>query len=99
MREAYNQRRRYLKHAFQEMGLPCFEPFGAFYVFPCIKEFGMTSEEFASKLLEEERVAVVPGDAFGASGEGFVRISYAYSLEALKRALERLEHFVSRRRG
>lgn len=99
MREAYNQRRRYLMHAFQEMGLPCFEPFGAFYVFPCIKEFGMTSEEFASKLLEEERVAVVPGDAFGASGEGFVRISYAYSLEALKRALERLEHFVSRRRG
>src|SRR5699024_5363417 len=80
MREAYNQRRRYLMHAFKEMGLPCFEPFGAFYVFPCIKEFGMTSEEFASRLLEEERVAVVPGDAFGACGEGYVRISYAYSL-------------------
>lgn len=98
MREAYNQRRRYLMHAFQEMGLPCFEPFGAFYVFPCIKEFGMTSEEFASRLLEEERVAVVPGDAFGASGEGYIRISYAYSLEALKRALERLAHFVERLR-
>lgn len=98
MRDAYNQRRRYLMHAFQEMGLPCFEPFGAFYVFPCIKEFGMTSEEFASRLLEEERVAVVPGDAFGASGEGYIRISYAYSLEALKRALERLAHFVERLR-
>lgn len=98
MREAYNQRRRYLMHAFKEMGLPCFEPFGAFYVFPCIKEFGMTSEEFASRLLEEERVAVVPGDAFGACGEGYVRISYAYSLEALKRALDRLGDFVGRLR-
>lgn len=98
MREAYNQRRRYLMHAFKEMGLPCFEPFGAFYVFPCIKEFGMTSEEFASRLLDEERVAVVPGDAFGACGEGYVRISYAYSLEALKRALDRLGDFVGRLR-
>ena len=98
MREAYNQRRRYLMHAFKEMGLPCFEPFGAFYVFPCIKEFGMTSEEFASRLLDEERVAVVPGDAFGACGEGYVRISYAYSLEALKRALDRMGDFVGRLR-
>ena len=99
MREAYNQRRRYLMHAFEEMGLPCFEPFGAFYVFPCIKEFGMTSEEFATRLLEEERVAVVPGDAFGDCGEGFLRISYAYSLEDLKVALGRLERFVTRLRG
>lgn len=94
MREAYNQRRRFLLHSFREMGLPCFEPFGAFYVFPCIKEFGMTSEEFATRLLEEQRVAVVPGDAFGASGEGYIRISYAYSLEALKEAVGRLEKFV-----
>lgn len=98
MREAYNQRRRYLMHVFREMGLPCFEPFGAFYVFPCIKEFGMTSEEFATRLLEEERVAVVPGDAFGGSGEGFIRISYAYSLEDLKIALGRLDRFVRRLR-
>ena len=98
MREAYNQRRRFLMHSFQEMGLPCFEPFGAFYVFPCIKEFGMTSEEFATRLLEEERVAVVPGDAFGDCGEGFLRISYAYSLEDLKVALGRLENFVRKLR-
>ena len=96
MREAYNSRRRYLMHAFQEMGLQCFEPFGAFYVFPCIKEFGMTSEEFATKLLEEERVAVVPGSAFGECGEGFLRISYAYSLEDLKIALGRLGKFIQR---
>lgn len=96
MRNAYNGRRRYLMHAFKEMGLPCFEPFGAFYVFPCIKEFGMTSEEFAEKLLAEERVAVVPGSAFGACGEGYLRISYAYSLEDLKIALERLRRFVKR---
>ena len=99
MREAYNQRRRFLMHSFKEMGLPCFEPFGAFYVFPCIKEFGMTSEEFDTRLLEEERVAVVPGDAFGDCGEGFLRISYAYSLEDLKVALGRLERFVSRLRA
>ena len=98
MREAYNQRRRFLLHSFEQMGLPCFEPFGAFYVFPCIKEFGMTSEEFATRLLEEERVAVVPGDAFGESGEGFIRISYAYSLEALKIAIGRLEKFIERLR-
>lgn len=95
MRTAYDQRRRYLMHAFKEMGLSCFEPFGAFYVFPCIKEFGMSSDEFATRLLEEEHVAVVPGSAFGACGEGFVRISYAYSLENLKVAMERLSRFVS----
>jgi aminotransferase len=94
MRTAYNQRRRYLLHAFREMGLTCYEPFGAFYVFPCIKEFGMTSEEFATKFLEEEKVAVVPGTAFGDSGEGYLRISYAYSLENLKLAMGRLERFV-----
>ncbi len=99
MRDAYDQRRRFLLHSFRNMGLPCFEPFGAFYVFPCIKEFGMTSEEFATRLLEEERVAVVPGDAFGASGEGYIRISYAYSLEALKEAMERLGRFVGKLRG
>ena len=87
MREAYNQRRRYLVHAFKEMGLECFEPYGAFYIFPCIKEFGMTSEEFASRFLMEEKVAVVPGTAFGDCGEGFLRISYAYSLENLNEAL------------
>ena len=94
MRTAYDQRRRYLMHAFKEMGLSCFEPFGAFYVFPCIKEFGMSSDEFATRLLVEEHVAVVPGSAFGACGEGFVRISYAYSLENLKAAMERLGRFV-----
>ena len=94
MREAYNQRRRFLMHAFKEMGLECFEPYGAFYVFPCIKEFGMTSEEFATRFLEEEKVAVVPGTAFGDCGEGFLRISYAYSLENLKVALNRMAHFV-----
>ena len=98
MREAYNQRRRYLMHAFQQMGLECFEPYGAFYVFPCIKEFGMTSEEFATRFLEEEKVAVVPGTAFGDSGEGFLRISYAYSLENLKLAIGKLDQFISRLR-
>lgn len=99
MREAYNQRRRYLVHAFKEMKLDCFEPYGAFYVFPCIKEFGMTSEEFANRFLEEEKVAVVPGTAFGDCGEGFLRISYAYSLEDLKVALGKLQNFVSRLRS
>ena len=98
MRESYNQRRRFLMNAFKEMGLECFEPYGAFYVFPSIKEFGMTSEEFAMKFLEEEHVAVVPGTAFGDSGEGFLRISYAYSIENLKRALERLKRFVEKLR-
>lgn len=99
MREAYNQRRRYLLYAFKEMGLKCFEPFGAFYVFPCIKEFGMTSDEFATRFLKEEKVAVVPGTAFGDCGEGFLRISYAYSLENLKVAIGRLADFVGRLRG
>lgn len=99
MREEYNGRRRYLVHRFKEMGLKCFEPYGAFYIFPCIKEFGMTSEEFATRLLEEEKVAVVPGTAFGDCGEGFLRISYAYSLENLKIALERLERFIQNLRA
>lgn len=98
MREAYNQRRRYLVHAFKEMKLECFEPFGAFYIFPCIREFGMTSEEFATRFLEEEKVAVVPGTAFGQCGEGFLRISYAYSLEDLKVAVGRLRRFVEKLR-
>ena len=95
MREEYNGRRRYLMHRFKEMGLDCFEPFGAFYVFPCIKEFGMTSDEFVNELLKAERVAVVPGTAFGACGEGFIRISYAYSLDVLKNAMDRIEHFIT----
>ena len=98
MRRAYNQRRRYLMYAFKEMGLECFEPYGAFYVFPCIKEFGMTSDEFATRFLEEEKVAVVPGTAFGDCGEGFLRISYAYSLENLKIAIGRLAKFVKKLR-
>lgn len=99
MRAAYNQRRRYLMNAFREMGLECFEPYGAFYVFPCIKEFGMTSDEFATRFLEEEKVAVVPGTAFGDCGEGYLRISYAYSLDNLKVAIGRLERFVARLRS
>ena len=99
MRRAYNQRRRFLLHEFKEMGLECFEPYGAFYVFPCIKEFGMTSEEFATKFLEEEKVAAVPGTAFGKSGEGYLRISYAYSMDNLKIALERLKNFVNKLRA
>ncbi len=95
MREEYDGRRRYLLHRFKEMGLSCFEPFGAFYVFPCIKEFGMTSDEFANELLRSQKVAVVPGTAFGACGEGYVRISYAYSLENLKTAMDRIEAFVT----
>ena len=95
MREEYNQRRRFLMHRFEEMGLECFEPFGAFYVFPCIKEFGMTSDEFATELLKSKKVAVVPGTAFGDSGEGFLRISYAYSIDDLKAALERIEEFIT----
>ena len=96
MRESYNQRRRYLVNAFKEMGLECFEPFGAFYMFPWVKGVGMTGDEFATKLLHEEKLAVVPGNAFGDSGEGFLRISYAYSLENLKKAIARLERFVGR---
>lgn len=98
MRQSYNQRRRFLINAFKEMQLDCFEPYGAFYVFPCIKEFNMTSEEFATKLLMEEKVAVVPGTAFGDCGEGYLRISYAYSLDNLKMAIERIKHFVEKLR-
>lgn len=98
MRTAYNQRRRYLMNAFREMGLECFEPYGAFYVFPCIKEFGLTSDEFAERLLKEEKLAVVPGTAFGDCGEGFLRISYAYSMEQLKEALSRMNRFIQRLR-
>lgn len=99
MRESYDQRRRYLMHAFEEMGLDCFEPHGAFYMFPSIKRFGMTSEEFATALLREEKVAVVPGTAFGDCGEGFLRVSYAYSLKSLKEALGRMERFIKRLDG
>lgn len=99
MREEYNGRRRYLLHRFREMGLQCFEPYGAFYIFPSIKEFGMTSEEFATRFLNEEKVAVVPGTAFGECGEGFLRISYAYSLNNLKEALDRLERFLTKLRN
>lgn len=98
MRDAYDKRRRYLIHSLHEMGIECFEPYGAFYVFPCIKSLGMTSEEFSTKLLQEEKVAIVPGTAFGDCGEGYLRISYAYSIENLKIALERIERFVTKYR-
>ena len=98
MRTSYNQRRRYLLNAFSEMNLPCFEPKGAFYMFPCIKEFGISSDEFATRLLREEELAVVPGTAFGDCGEGFLRISYAYSIEQLREAMERLDRFITRLR-
>ena len=96
MRESYNQRRRFVLNAFQEMGMDCFEPLGAFYTFPSIKRFGITSDEFANRFLREEKVAVVPGTAFGACGEGFLRVSYAYSLKDLKEALGRMARFVGR---
>ncbi len=96
MREQYNHRRRYLLSEFKRLGLPCFEPFGAFYVFPCIRKFGMSSDEFCTRLLKEEKLAVVPGTAFGDSGEGYIRISYAYSLENLKAAMERFERFITK---
>ena len=98
MRESYNERRRFVLHMLEEMGIPCLEPMGAFYVFPCIKEFGLSSEEFANRLLSEEKVAIVPGTAFGDSGEGFLRISYAYSIDNLRKALTRLSRFVARLR-
>ena len=98
MRTAYDQRRNFLMKAFKDMGLQCFEPFGAFYVFPRIKEFGMTSDEFATRLLKEEKLAVVPGTAFGDSGEGFLRISYAYSIDDLKEGLDRINRFITRLR-
>ncbi|MBR0027530.1 MAG: aminotransferase class I/II-fold pyridoxal phosphate-dependent enzyme [Clostridia bacterium] len=96
MRQEYNYRRRYIVDGFRAMGLSCFEPLGAFYVFPCIKSTGMTSEEFCQKLLEEEKVAVVPGNAFGESGEGFIRCSYAYSIDNIQEALKRIERFVEK---
>ncbi|MBQ1546761.1 MAG: aminotransferase class I/II-fold pyridoxal phosphate-dependent enzyme, partial [Lachnospiraceae bacterium] len=95
MRDEYNGRRRYLLKRFEKMGLKCFEPFGAFYVFPSIKEFGLSSDEFATRFLTEKKVAVVPGTAFGECGEGFIRISYAYSLNHLRNAMDRLEEFIS----
>lgn len=98
MRNSYNQRRRFLLDSFKKMGLECFEPYGAFYVFPSIKEFNMTSEEFATKFLEEEHVAAIPGNAFGDSGEGYLRISYAYSMENLKEAISRLDRFIQKLR-
>jgi len=94
MRDAYDERRRFLVYHLRKMGLDCFEPYGAFYVFPSIRKFGLSSEGFAEKLLKEEKVAVVPGNAFGTSGEGFIRISYAYSLDNLKKAMERMERFI-----
>lgn len=94
MRESYDERRRFLVKELREMGMPCFEPMGAFYVFPNISRFGMTSEEFAKILLEKEHVAVVPGSAFGTCGEGFLRISYAYSIEDLKKALVKIQNFI-----
>ena len=99
MRESYDERRRFLMKEFKRIGLPCFEPFGAFYVFPDIREFGMSSEDFATKLLQEEKVAVVPGTAFGDCGEGFLRISYAYSIEDLRTAIGRLESFIKKLRA
>jgi aminotransferase len=99
MRESYNQRRRFVLNSFKEMGLDCFEPLGAFYVFPCIKEFGISSEEFAERFLHEEKVAVVPGTAFGDCGEGFLRMCYAQSLEDIRIAMERLGRFVNRLRS
>lgn len=99
MKSSYDQRRHFLMRTFEEMGLPCFEPLGAFYMFPCIKEFGMTSDDFATRLLKEEELAVVPGTAFGDCGEGFIRISYAYSIDELKEAMKRLNNFISRLRN
>ena len=96
MKKSYNQRRRFLMKSFEEVGIECFEPFGAFYVFPSIRKYKLSSEEFALRFLEEENVAVIPGTAFGDSGEGFLRISYAYSIEKLKVAIEKLKRFVSK---
>jgi len=96
MRTSYDQRRKFLMHEFERMGIPCFEPQGAFYIFPNISKFGLSSEAFATRLLKEEKVAIVPGSAFGECGEGFLRVSYAYSLKQLKEALGRIEKFISR---
>ena len=99
MKKAYNERRKYLMRAFAELGMDCFEPYGAFYIFPCIKRFGMSSDEFAHRLLQEEKIAIVPGTAFGDSGEGYLRVSYAYSLEDLQKAISRIRRFVDRLDG
>ena len=96
MKRSYNERRKYLLGEFRSLGMDCFEPYGAFYMFPCIKRFGMTSEEFATRLLREEKIAIVPGTAFGDCGEGYLRVSYAYSMEELKRAIRRIRRFVVR---
>ncbi|MCH5266362.1 MAG: aminotransferase class I/II-fold pyridoxal phosphate-dependent enzyme [Lachnospiraceae bacterium] len=94
MRQSYDERRKFVVKELNDMGASCFEPLGAFYVFPNISHFGMTSEEFATELLQKEKVAVVPGSAFGQCGEGFLRISYAYSVENLKIALEKIQNFI-----
>ena len=99
MKKAYNERRKYLMRAFAELGMDCFEPYGALYIFPCIKRFGMSSDEFANRLLQEEKIAIVPGTAFGDSGEGYLRVSYAYSLEDLQKAISRIRRFVDRLDG
>ena len=99
MKKAYNERRKYLMRAFAELGMDCFEPYGAFYIFPCIKRFGMSSDEFANRLLQEEKIASGPGTAFGDSGEGYLRVSYAYSLEDLQKAISRIRRFVDRLDG
>lgn len=99
MKKAYDERRKYLMHAFKDLGMDCFEPYGAFYMFPCIKRFGMTSDEFANRLLQEEKIAIVPGTAFGDCGEGYLRVSYAYSLEDLQKAIARIRRFVDRLDG
>lgn len=99
MKKAYDERRRYLLREFRALGMDCFEPYGAFYMFPCIKRFGMTSDEFANRLLQEEKLALVPGTAFGNCGEGYLRVSYAYSLEDLQKAIERIKRFVARLDG
>lgn len=99
MKKAYDERRRYLLREFRVLGMDCFEPYGAFYMFPCIKRFGMTSDEFANRLLQEEKLALVPGTAFGDCGEGYLRVSYAYSLEDLQKAIERIKRFVARLDG
>ena len=96
MKRSYDERRRYLLKEFRSLGMDCFEPYGAFYMFPSIKRFHMTSEEFATRLLREEKIAIVPGTAFGDCGEGYLRVSYAYSLEDLKRAIRRIRRFVNR---
>ena len=99
MKDSYDKRRHFLLKTLDEMGIPCFEPRGAFYIFPCIKEFGLSSEEFATRLLHEEELAVVPGTAFGECGEGFIRISYAYSIDELREAMERINRFITKLRN